>query len=90
MSLGERGQVQEEMKISPDMKTVDNKSSTVQWYDGFILRRVGVKEKRTGIKMLEQFSYSLQMCHYFFVDMSRYSTATCRMQGCVHDKTAQC
>lgn len=75
--------------------STDIKQSTIKaaQYNGvmvfFILMRVSVKGKRTGIKILEQF-YTPTKCVSIFFYMSRYSTATCCVQGCVHDKTAKC
>lgn len=75
----------------------DIKQSTIKaaQYNGmmvfFILRRVSVKGKRTGIKMLKQFlTPSKCVSIIIFLNMSRYSTATCHVQGCVHDKIAKC
>lgn len=48
-----------------------------------------MKGKGTGIKMLEQF-HTPSKCVSIFFNMSRYSTATCHVQGCVPDKIAKC
>lgn len=52
MSLGEWGQVQEEMN-SHWHKTVYNKSSTVQWYDGILhpqeSQREGKKDRNKDV-----------------------------------------
>lgn len=72
-------------------KTVYNKSSTVQWYDGILhpqeSQREGKKDKNKDVGTV---SYPSQMCQYFFFNMSRYFTATCHVQSCVYDKTAKC
>lgn len=76
----------------------DIKQSTIKaaQYNGmmvfFILRRVSVKGKRTGIKMLERFhtpSKCVSIYIYIFLNMSNYSSATCHVQGCVRDKTVK-